>query len=65
MMQHSSKSISTGAQDVTLDNIIKCLSLALCFGNPTNKTETCIYVGATNSKTPGSIYDRPIRNTKP
>jgi len=35
------KSISTGAQYVTLDNKIKCLSLAgFYFGNPTNKTVT-------------------------
>ncbi len=34
------KSISTGAQYVTLDNKIKCLSLAVFFGNPTNKTVT-------------------------
>jgi hypothetical protein len=35
------KSISTSAQYVTLDNKIKCLSLALfSFGNPTNKTVT-------------------------
>jgi len=34
-----SKSISTGAQYVTLDNKIKCLSFAVFFfGNPTNKT---------------------------
>jgi hypothetical protein len=33
-------SISTGAQYVTLDNKIKCLSLAFLFGNPTNKTVT-------------------------
>jgi hypothetical protein len=34
------KSISTGAQYVTLDNEIKCLSLELFFGVPTNKTAT-------------------------
>ncbi len=34
------KSISTGAQYVTLDNKVKCLSLAVSFGNPTNKTVT-------------------------
>jgi hypothetical protein len=34
------KNISTGAQYVTLDNKVKCLSLALFFGNPTNKTVT-------------------------
>jgi len=34
----SLKSISTSAQYVTLDNKIKCLSLAVFFGNPTNKT---------------------------
>jgi hypothetical protein len=31
-------SISTGAQYVTLDNKIKCLSVAVFFCNPTNKT---------------------------
>jgi hypothetical protein len=34
------KSMSTGAQYVILDNTIKCLSLALFFGNLTNKTLT-------------------------
>jgi hypothetical protein len=34
------KSISTGAQYVTLDNKIKCLRLAFFWGNPTNKTVT-------------------------
>jgi len=34
------KSISTGAQYVTLDNKIICLSLAFFFCNPTNKTVT-------------------------
>ncbi len=39
-------SISTNAQYVTLDNKIKCLSLAVFFGNPTNKTVTGIpYTG--------------------
>jgi hypothetical protein len=32
---HKHKSISTGAQYVTLNNKIKCLSLAVYFGNPT------------------------------
>jgi hypothetical protein len=37
----NNKSISTGSQYVTLDNKIKCLSLAvLFFGNPLNKTGT-------------------------
>jgi hypothetical protein len=36
----ASKSTSTGAQYVTLDNKIKCLSLAFYFGNLTNKTVT-------------------------
>jgi hypothetical protein len=36
------KSISTGAQCVTLDNKIKYLSSAVFFGNPTNKTVTGI-----------------------
>jgi hypothetical protein len=34
------ESISTGGQYVTLDNKIKCLSLAVFLGNPTNKTVT-------------------------
>jgi hypothetical protein len=34
------KSMSIGAQYVILDNKIKCLSLALFFGNLTNKTVT-------------------------
>ncbi len=43
-VQHTN-SISTGAQYVTLDNKIKCLSLAFLFsfffpGNPTNETVT-------------------------
>ncbi len=52
-----SKSISIGAEYVTLDNKIKCLSLAFCFANPTNKTVTgTAYVwGTTNSKPPGPI----------
>jgi hypothetical protein len=33
----ASKSTSTGAQYVTLDNKIKCLTLAFYFGNLTNK----------------------------
>jgi hypothetical protein len=37
---HKHKSISTGAQYVTLDNKIKCLSLADFSGNPTDKTVT-------------------------
>jgi hypothetical protein len=32
------QSISTGTQYVTLDDKIKCLSLAVRFGNLTNKT---------------------------
>jgi len=37
----SYRSISKGAQYVTLNSKIKCLSLAFgFFGNPTNKTET-------------------------
>jgi hypothetical protein len=55
------KSISTGAQDVTLDNKIKCLSLAVFFWQRTNKTVTgTAYMwGTTNSKPPGLInhYD--------
>jgi len=54
----SYKSISKGAQYVTLDSKIKCLSLAFgFFGNPTNKTETgTAYTrGTTNSKPPGPI----------
>jgi hypothetical protein len=40
-MNFHPKNISTGAQYVTLDNKIKCLSLAVFFcGNPTNKTAT-------------------------
>jgi len=35
-----SKSAGGGAQYVILDNKIKCLSLAVFFGNPTNKTVT-------------------------
>jgi hypothetical protein len=42
-------SLSTGAQYVTLDNKIKCLSLVVFFflgGNPTNKTVTgTVYTG--------------------
>jgi hypothetical protein len=42
-------SLSTGAQYVTLDNKIKCLSLVVfffCGGNPTNKTVTgTVYTG--------------------
>jgi hypothetical protein len=50
------KSISKGAQYVTLDNKIKCLSLAVFFGNPTNSCNwNYIYVGTTNSKPPGPI----------
>jgi hypothetical protein len=53
------KSISTGAQYVTLDNKIKCLSLAVFFlaSNPTNENcnWNCIYVGITYSKPPGPI----------
>jgi hypothetical protein len=50
------KSISNGAQYVTLDNKIKCLNLAVFFGNPTNSCNWyCIYVGTTNSKPPGPI----------
>jgi hypothetical protein len=52
-------SLSTGgAQYVTLDNKIKCLSLAvLFFGDPTNKTVTgtAYTLGTTNSKPPGPI----------
>ncbi len=51
----SLKSISTSAQYVTLDNKIKCLSLAVFFGNPTIKLWNCIYVVTTNSKPPGPI----------
>ncbi len=41
VINHYPWSISTSAQYVTLDNKIKCLSLALFFlGNPTNKTVT-------------------------
>jgi hypothetical protein len=36
----ATKRISTGAQYVTLDNKIKCVSLAVFFGNPNNKTVT-------------------------
>jgi hypothetical protein len=37
----ATKSISAGAQYVTLDNKIKCLSLAVFFlGNPTDKAVT-------------------------
>jgi len=36
----ASKSTSTGARYVTLDNKIKCLNLAFYFGNLTNKTVT-------------------------
>jgi hypothetical protein len=46
------KSISNGAPYVTLDSKIKCLSLALFFGNPTNKTETAYTWETTNSKPP-------------
>jgi hypothetical protein len=54
------KSMSTGAEDVILDNKIKCLSLAFCFFcNLTNKNRNWnpTYMGTTNSKPPG-----PIRN---
>jgi hypothetical protein len=55
-----SKSISNGAQYVTFDSKIKCLSLGFLlffFGNPTNKTKTGIAYtwGTTNSKPPGPI----------
>jgi hypothetical protein len=40
LSQAISIEISTGAQYVTLDNQIKCLSLAFFFGNPTDKTLT-------------------------
>jgi hypothetical protein len=52
-----SKSISISAQYGTLDNKIKSLRLAFCFGNPTYKTVTgTAYMwGTTNSKPPGPI----------
>jgi hypothetical protein len=55
--RHLSKSISNGAQYVSLDSKLKCLSLALFSGNSTNKTGTpCAYTwGTTNSKPPGPI----------
>jgi len=34
------KNISTDAQYITLDNKIKCVCIAVFFGNPTNKTVT-------------------------
>jgi hypothetical protein len=41
ILSSSGVSISINAQYVTLDNKIKCLSLAVfVFGNPTNKTGT-------------------------
>jgi hypothetical protein len=51
------KSISTGAQYVTLPNKIKCLSLAFFFWQPPqyNCNWNCIYVGTTNSKPLGPI----------
>jgi hypothetical protein len=50
-------SISTGVQYVTLDNKIKCLSLAVfLLATPSkNYNRNCIYVGTTNSKPPGPI----------
>ncbi len=51
-----SKNIFNGAQYVTLDSKIKCLSLAFIFlCNPTNKTETAYTWGTSNSKPPGPI----------
>jgi hypothetical protein len=39
-IMENSNCISTSAQYIILDNKIKCLSLAVFFGNPTNKTVT-------------------------
>jgi len=46
-----------GAQYVTLDNIIKCLSLAVFFWQPhqLNCNRNCMYVGTTKSKPPGPV----------
>jgi len=51
------KSMSTGAQYVTLNCKIKCLSLAVFFWQPHQPhwNLNCIYVGTTNSKPPGPI----------
>ncbi len=49
--KYLNESISNGAKYVTLDSKIKYPSLTFCFfGNPTNKIETDIYAGTTNSK---------------
>ncbi len=49
------KSISNGAQNVTLDSKIKCQVQLFFLGNPTNKTEIAYTWGTTNSKPPGPI----------
>jgi hypothetical protein len=51
------KRISTRAQYVSLDNKMKCLSIAVFFlATPTiNYDWNCICVGTTNSKPPGPI----------
>jgi len=57
-LKKADKSIFNGAQNVTLDSKIKCLSLAVFFlCSPTNKTETgTAYTwGTTNSKPSGPI----------
>jgi hypothetical protein len=57
-LKKADNSISYGAQYVTLDSKIKCLSLAVFFlGYPTNKTETgaAYTCGTTNGKPPGPI----------
>ncbi len=46
---------ASGAQYVTLDNKIKCLSLAVFLATPPIKLWNCVYVGTTNSKPPGPI----------
>jgi hypothetical protein len=52
-----SKDISKGAQYVTLDSKIKCLSLVFGGGGATNKTKigTAYTWGSINSKLPGPI----------
>jgi hypothetical protein len=52
---HRHKSISTGAQYITLDNKMKCLNVAVFFWQPHECNWDCIFVGTTNSKPPAPI----------
>jgi hypothetical protein len=60
------KSISTGAQYVTLDNKIKCLSLAVFFlGQPLLTGTAYMWRLPLANHLDQSYYDWPIRNTEP